>query len=185
MQLLMSLEPRIAFFMTADDRAARHFDATMARLLLKYTAAWRFDEQHWLLVSLMSSAQGLAILADEKKAQKVAKYAEDLYARNPTSSRRRVDCHGAVAHHRWAQRWAQNKDAKNEYFELLRILKNRQMRVASAQILNDIVNGTPCVLGKSFKPQRTRGQDFTCSCTWEPPVRAAQDASTATSSGQM
>ena len=181
MQLLMSLEPRIAFFMTADDRAARHFDAAMARLLLKYTAAWRFDEQHWLLVSLMSSAQGLAILADEKKAQKVANYAEDLYARNPTSSRRRVDCHGAVAHHRWAQ----NKDANNEYFELLRILKNRQMREAKAKILDAIVSGKPCVLKKSLKPRKTPDQDFTCSCKWDPPVRAAQDASTATSSGRM
>ena len=85
MQLLLSLEPRIAFYMTADNRTIGHFDAAMARRLLKYTEAWRFDEQHWLLVSLMSSAQGLAILADEKKAQKVAKYAEDLYARNPTA----------------------------------------------------------------------------------------------------
>ncbi len=84
MQLLLSLEPRIAFFMTADNRAIGHFDAAMARLLLKYTEAWRFDKQHLLLVSLTSSVEGLAILADEKKAQKVANYAEDLYARNPT-----------------------------------------------------------------------------------------------------
>ena len=181
MQLLLSLEPRLAFYMTADNRAIGRFDAAMARLLLKYTEAWRFDEQHLLLVSLMSSKQGLEILGNETKAQKVANYAEDLYARNPTSSRRRVDCHGAVAHHRWAQ----NKDANNEYFELLRILKNRQEGVAKAQILVAIVNGTPCVLKKSLKPKKTRNQDFTCSCEWDPPVRAAQDASTATSSGQM
>ena len=87
MQLLLSLEPRLAFFMTVDDRTAGHFDAAMARLLLKYTAEWRFDRKHLLLVSLMSSKQGLAILGNEKKAQKVANYAEDLYARNPTSSR--------------------------------------------------------------------------------------------------
>ena len=93
-----------------------------------------------------------------------------------------VDCHGAVAHHRWAQN---HKDANNEYFELLRILKNRQEGVAKAQILVAIVKGTPCVLKKSLKPQKTRNQDFTCSCEWDPPVRAAQDASTATSSGQM
>jgi flagella basal body P-ring formation protein FlgA len=129
----------------------------------------------------LSSAQGLAILADEKKAQKVANYAEDLYDRNPTSSRRRVDCHGAVAHHRWAQ----NEADDNEYFELLRILKNRQMREAKAKILDAIVSGKPCVLKKSVKPKKTRGQDFTCSCVWDPPVRAAQDASTATSSGRM
>ncbi len=164
MQLLLSLEPRIGFFMTADNRAVGHFDAAMARLLLKYTAEWRFDNQHLLLVSLMSSKQGLAILANETKAKKVANYAEDLYARNPPSSRRRVDCHGTVAHHRWAQ----NKDADNEYFELLRILKNRQMREAKAQILDDIVKGTPCVLGKSVKPKKTRNQDFTCSCKWDP-----------------
>ena len=61
----------------------------MARHLLRYTAEWRFDKDHWLLVSLTSSDQGLAILADETRrdAQKVADYAEDLYARNPTSSR--------------------------------------------------------------------------------------------------
>ena len=181
MQLLLSLEPRVAFYMTADDRTAGHFDAAMAKRLLRYTAEWRFDKEHWLLVSLTSSAQGLAILANETKAKKVANYAEDLYARNPTSSRRRVDCHGTVAHHRWAQ----NEDAENEYFELLRILKNRQERVAKAQILDDIVNGKPCVLAKSLKPKKTRDQDFTCSCQWDPPVRAAQDASTATSSGRM
>ncbi len=181
MQLLLSLEPRLAFYMTADNRAIGRFDAAMARLLLKYTAEWRFDRKHLLLVSLISSKQGLAILANETKAQKVANYAEDLYARNPTSSRRRVDCHGAVAHHRWAR----NEDANNEYFDLLRILKNRQEGVAKAQILNDIVNGTPFVLAKSFKPRKTRNQDFKCSCKWDPPVRAAQDASTATSSGQM
>ncbi len=97
MQLLLSLEPRIAFYMTVDNRTARHFDAAMAKRLLRYTAEWRFDKKHWLLVSLTSSAQGLAILANETNAQKVANYAEDLYARNPTSSRRRVDCQGSVA----------------------------------------------------------------------------------------
>ena len=181
LQLLLALEPRIAFYMTADNRTAGHFDAAMAKRLLRYTAEWRFDKEHWLLVSLTSSAQGLAILANETNAEKVANYAEDLYARNLTSSRRRVDCHGTVAH----DRWAQNKDANNEYFELLRILKNRQERVAKAQILDDIVNGKPCVLAKSLKPKKTRDQDFTCSCQWDPPVRAAQDASTATSSGRM
>ncbi len=85
MQLLLSLEPRIAFYMTADNRTIGHFDAAMARRLLKYTEAWRFDKQHLLLVSLTSSAQGLAILANETNAEKVANYAEDLYARNPTS----------------------------------------------------------------------------------------------------
>ncbi len=87
MQLLLSIEPKVAFYMTVDDRTARHFDAAMARRLLKYTAEWRFDREHWLLVSLTCSDRGLAILADERNAQKVADYAEDLYARNPTSSR--------------------------------------------------------------------------------------------------
>ena len=87
MQLLLSIEPKLAFYMTVDNRTARHFDAAMARRLLRYTAEWRFDKDHWLLVSLTSSDQGLAILADETNAQKVADYAEDLYARNPTSSR--------------------------------------------------------------------------------------------------
>ena len=87
MQLLLLLEPKIAFFMTVDDRTAGHFDAAMAQRLLRYTADWRFDKEHWLLVSLTSSDQGLAILANETNARKVADYAEDLYARNPTSSR--------------------------------------------------------------------------------------------------
>ena len=87
MQLLLSMEPKLAFYMTVDNRTARHFDAAMARRLLIYTAQWTFDREHWLLVSLMCSHEGLAILADETNAQKVADYAEDLYARNPTSSR--------------------------------------------------------------------------------------------------
>ncbi len=87
MQLLLSIEPKLAFYMTVDDRTARHFDAAMARRLLSYTTGWRFDREHWLLVSLTSSDAGLAILDDETKAQQVADYAEDLYARNPTSSR--------------------------------------------------------------------------------------------------
>ena len=87
MQLLLSIEPKLAFYMTVDNRTARHFDAAMAQRLLRYTAAWRFDKEHWLLVSLTSSDEGLAILADETNAQNVADYAEDLYARNPTSSR--------------------------------------------------------------------------------------------------
>ncbi len=87
MQLLLSIEPKVAFYMTVDNRTARHLDAAMARNLLRYTAGWRFDKEHWLLVSLMCSDAGLAILANETNAQKVANYAEDLYARNPTSSR--------------------------------------------------------------------------------------------------
>ena len=83
LQLLLALEPRIAFYMTADNRTAGHFDAAMAKRLLRYTAEWRFDEQHWLLVSLTCSERGLAILANEGDAQKVANYAEDLYARTP------------------------------------------------------------------------------------------------------
>ena len=83
MQLLLSIEPKLAFSMTKDNRTASHFDAAMARRLIKYTAEWRFDEQHWLLVSLTSSDRGLVILANEDDAQKVANYAEDLYARTP------------------------------------------------------------------------------------------------------
>ena len=83
----MTLEPKIAFYMTKEGSATSHFDAPMARCLIKYTKEWRFDEQHWLLVSLTCSLKGLEILANEGNAQKVAKYAENLYAPNHTSSR--------------------------------------------------------------------------------------------------
>ena len=83
MQLLLTLEPKIAFYMTRETSATSHFDAPMARRLIKYTTEWRFDEEHWLLVSLTCSERGLAILANEGDAQKVANYAEDLYARTP------------------------------------------------------------------------------------------------------
>ena len=83
MQLLLSIEPKLSFSMTKDNSTASHFDAAMAKLLIKYTKEWRFDKEHWLLVSLMSSERGLAILANEDDAQKVANYAEDLYARTP------------------------------------------------------------------------------------------------------
>ena len=59
----------------------------MAGRLIKYTAEWRFDKEHWLLTALTCSLKGLEVLANEGDAQKVAKYAENLYARNPTSSR--------------------------------------------------------------------------------------------------
>ena len=87
LQLLLTLEPKIAFYMTRENSATSHFDAPMARRLIKYTKEWRFDEQHWLLVSLMCNLTGLEILANEGNAQKVAKYAENLYAPNHTSSR--------------------------------------------------------------------------------------------------
>ncbi len=185
MQLLLSIEPKLAFYMTVDDRTARHLDAAMVRNLLGYTESWRFDKEHWLLVSLTSSDRGLAILANETDAQKVADYAEDLYARNHLLAWKRVDCHGSAAHNRWAR----NTDKENEYFLLLRTLKDRQKRAASAQILNNILVGAPVVLpGRekvTTKPQKVRGQDFTCSCTREKPRRGAQDAPTATSSGRM
>ena len=61
----------------------------MAKRLIKYTAEWRFDKEHWLPTALTCSLKGLEVLANEGDAQKVAKYrdAENLYARNPTSSR--------------------------------------------------------------------------------------------------
>ena len=83
MQLLLSIEPKLAFSMTKDNSTASHFDAAMAKLLIKYTKEWRFDCEHWLLVSLTSSARGRQILANEKDAETVANYAEDLYARTP------------------------------------------------------------------------------------------------------
>ena len=79
----MSIEPRLAFYMTVDDRTTCRIDAAMINRLNKYTKEWRFDREHWLLVSLTSSDQGLATLANEDDAQKVANYAEDLYARTP------------------------------------------------------------------------------------------------------
>ena len=69
--------------MTVDDRTTCRIDAAMINRLNKYTKEWRFDREHWLLVSLTSSDQGLATLANEDDAQKVANYAEDLYARTP------------------------------------------------------------------------------------------------------
>ena len=83
MQLLLSIEPKLAFCMTTDDRTTSRLDAAMTERLIKYTNTWRFDQEHWLLVSLTSSERGLAILANEDDAQKVANYAEDLYARTP------------------------------------------------------------------------------------------------------
>ena len=83
MQLLLSIEPKLAFCMTTDDRTTSRLDAAMTKRLIEYTKEWRFDKEHWLLVSLMSSERGLAILANEDDAQKVANYAEDLYARTP------------------------------------------------------------------------------------------------------
>jgi hypothetical protein len=83
LQLLLTLEPKIAFYMSRTNSANGIFDAPMARRLIKYTTEWPFDEQHWLLVSLTCSERGLAVLANEVEAKKVADYAEDLYARTP------------------------------------------------------------------------------------------------------
>ena len=83
LQLLLSIEPKLAFCMTMDDRTTSRLDAAMTERLIKYTNTWRFDKEHWLLVSLTSSERGLAILANENDAQKVANYAEALYARTP------------------------------------------------------------------------------------------------------
>ena len=78
--------------------------------------------------------------------------------------------------------------SKNEYFHLLRTLKDRQEKSASAKILNDILVGAPDVLHggqKAKKPNKVRDQDFKCLCKWKNPTRGAQDASTGTSSGPM
>ena len=83
LQLLLSLEPKIALCMTKTCRTTSCFDAPMAKRLLKYTADWRFDEEHWLLEALTCSLKGLEILANEGKAKNVAEYAENMYARTP------------------------------------------------------------------------------------------------------
>ena len=87
-----------------------------------------------------------------------------------------MDCHGSAAHHRWAQ----NTGAENEYFHLLRTLKDQSKRELSMKILEDIVTGMPDVLhGQASKPRKTKGQDFTCPCIWLDPVRrAAEDGDT-------
>ena len=44
--------------MTVDDRTTCRIDAAMINRLNKYTKEWRFDREHWLLVSLTSSDRG-------------------------------------------------------------------------------------------------------------------------------
>ena len=93
--------------------------------------------------------------------------------------------HVSVAHH-W-HRWARKPGVKNEYFHLLKTLKDGTAK-KTAKILNDIVEGQPGVLddgATSKRPRKVRSQDFGCGCVWDKPVLAAQAASTATLSGPM
>jgi hypothetical protein len=95
--------------------------------------------------------------------------------------------HVSVAHH-W-HRWARKPGVKNEYFHLLKTLKDGTAK-KTKKILTDIVNGQPGVLDNgatSKRPSKVRNQDFGCGCEWDAakPVLAAQAASTATLSGPM
>jgi len=93
--------------------------------------------------------------------------------------------HVSVAHH-W-HRWARKPGVKNEYFHLLKTLKDGTAK-KTKKILTDIVAGRPVALlggATSKRPQKIRGQVFGCGCVWDKPVLAAQAASTATLSGPM